>query len=100
MDDSNYFVNIDLDSEKISNLLNEQNESKGKGHNNKENKDKDEKSSSTNSKKKFKNKRSDKSCDSYIFVFLDFLIQSLISYGFYYLCYILKFDFEGVTKLH
>ena len=96
MDDSNYFVNIDLESEKISNLLNEQNESKGKGYNNKENKDKDEKSSSTNSKKKFKNKRSDKSCDSYIFVFLDFLIQSLISYGFYYLCYILKFDFEGV----
>ena len=49
--------------------------------------------------KKVKNKKRDKSCDTYIFVFFVFLIHSLISYGFYYLCYILKFDFEGVTKL-
>ena len=100
MDDSNYFDNIDLDSEKISNLLNDQNESNGKGqknNENNENKNNDKQSSSTKSKKKVKNKKRDKSCDSYIFVFLVFLIQSLISYGFYYLCYILKFDFGGAT---
>ena len=92
MEDSNFFADIDLNEEKISDLLNDQDEAKGKI--NKENKNKDGYSSSNNSKK-FRTKNKEKSCDSYIFVFLDFLIQSLISYGFYYLCYILKFDFEG-----
>jgi len=76
MEDSNFFADIDLNEEKISDLLNDQDEAKGKI--NKENKNKDGYSLSNNSKK-FKTKNKDKSCDSYIFVFLDFLIQSLIS---------------------
>ena len=51
MGDSNYFNNIDLDSEKISNLLNEQNESNGKGQKNNENKNNDKQHPSIKSKK-------------------------------------------------
>ena len=87
-------ADVDLDIERISNLLNEKEEKKEKG-NKVENENKAGKSLNSKTKKIKKNK-SGKYFDSYVFVFLDFLIQSLISYGFYYLCYILKFNGAGI----
>ena len=89
------FSDDDLDRVKISNLLDEQNETKEKGQIIKEN-DNINKESLISNSKKFKTKKTENFCDSYFFVFIDFLIQSLISLCFYYLCYIFAFDSEGI----
>ena len=46
--------------------------------------------------KNSKNKQAENIGDSYILVFVDFLCQSLISLGFYFLSYLLKFDFDDI----
>jgi hypothetical protein len=81
---------------RISNLLKEQNEQKEQleislKDDNIQNNENAEKLVNDD---KYKNQKN--IGDSYIFVFVDFLCQSLISLGFYYLSYFLKFDFDDI----
>ena len=81
---------------RISNLLKEQNEQKEQSEislkdDNIQNNENAEKLVNDD---KYKNQKN--IGDSYIFVFVDFLCQSLISLGFYYLSYFLKFDFDDI----
>ena len=81
---------------RISNLLKEQNEQKeqleiSSKDDNIQNNENGEKLVNDD---KYKNQKN--IGDSYIFVFVDFLCQSLISLGFYYLSYFLKFDFDDI----
>ena len=81
---------------RISNLLKEQNEQKEQleislKDDNIQNNENGEKLVNDD---KYKNQKN--IGDSYIFVFVDFLCQSLISLGFYYLSYFLKFDFDDI----
>ena len=81
---------------RISNLLKEQNEQKEQleislKDENIQNNENGEKLVNDD---KYKNQKN--IGDSYIFVFVDFLCQSLISLGFYYLSYFLKFDFDDI----
>ena len=81
---------------RISNLLKEQNEQKEQSEislkdDNIQNNENGEKLVNDD---KYKNQKN--IGDSYIFVFVDFLCQSLISLGFYYLSYFLKFDFDDI----
>ena len=81
---------------RISNLLKEQNEQKEQSEislkdDNIQNNENTEKLVNDD---KYKNQKN--IGDSYIFVFVDFLCQSLISLGFYYLSYFLKFDFDDI----
>jgi len=81
---------------RISNLLKEQNEQKEQleislKDDNIQNNENAEKLVNDDKYKNHKNIG-----DSYIFVFVDFLCQSLISLGFYYLSYFLKFDFDDI----
>ena len=113
------FGDVDLTGVRVSNLLNEKNEGeeedeeqekikyelgvispKEKVHNysiNEEDEDIKENIIKTQTKVKIIRKIN---CDNYMLVFVDFIIQSLISFGFYYLCYVLQFDFqETILKI-
>ena len=102
MEDSKDFTDVDLNGLKISTLLNEQNDEKGKEIISQEidsdniikedvdnKKIKDEQNANvqfiSNNYKNKKNRFIDNPYESYVYVFVDYLIQSLISLGLYYL---------------
>ena len=102
MTDVEDFANANLNGiriSRISNLLKEQNEQKEKEEISSQDdviqyNEKEEKLLNDGKYKNQKIKNNENIGDSYIFVFVDFLCQSLISLGFYYLSYFLKFDFD------
>ena len=114
MEEHKDFGYADLEGVRISNLLNNQNEikekeeispkldetnSKGKeffNNEEKKNGNSDEQLVNDNNEQNQKNKITDNFFHNYVFVYIVFLIQSLISLGFYYLSYILKFDFVDI----
>ena len=104
MEDSKDFGNADLEGVRISTLLDEANEEKEKevgvksASNDSEIKNKENSNEEIiNSKyKEQKNKIVDNSYDSYVYVYVVFLIQSLISFGYFFLFYKLKFEDNGI----
>ena len=102
MEDSKDFGNVDLEGVRISTLLEEANDEKEKeiksSLNNSEIKNKENSNEEiiNNKYEKQKNKIIDKSYDNYIHVYAVFLIQSLISFGYYFLFYKLKFQDNGI----
>lgn len=102
MEDSKDFGNVDLEGVRISTLLEEANDEKEKEikslSNNSEIKNKENSNEEliNNKYEKQKNKIIDKSYDNYIHVYAVFLIQSLISFGYYFLFYKLKFQDNGI----
>ena len=114
MEENKDFGDVDLEGVRISNILNNQNEIKEKEEissklivsdskekeffNNEEKKDENlnEQLINDNNEKNQKNKMTNNFYYNYVFVFIVYLIQSLISLGFYYLSYILKFDFTDI----
>ena len=102
MEDSKDFGNVDLEGVRISTLLEEANDEKEKeiksSLNNSEirNKENSNEELINNKYEKQKNKIIDKSYDNYIHVYAVFLTQSLISFGYYFLFYKLKFHDNGI----
>ena len=102
MEDSKDFGNVDLEGVRISTLLEEANDEKEKEikstSNNSEIKNKENSNEEiiNNKYEKQKKKIIDKSYDNYIHVYAVFLIQSLISFGYYFLFYKLKFQDNGI----
>ena len=114
MEENKDFGDVDLEGVRISNILNNQNEIKEKEEissklivsdskekeffNNEEKKDENlnEQLINDNNEQNQKNKMTNNFYYNYVFVFIVYLIQSLISLGFYYLSYILKFDFTDI----
>ena len=102
MEDSKDFGNVDLEGVRISTLLEEANDEKEKeiksSLNNSEIKNKENSNEEliNNKYEKQKNKIIGKSYDNYIHVYAVFLIQSLISFGYYFLFYKLKFQDNGI----
>ena len=102
MEDSKDFGYVDLEGVRISTLLEEANDEKEKeiksSSNNSEIKNKENSNEEliNNKFEKQKNKIIDKSYDNYIHVYAVFLIQSLISFGYYFLFYKLKFQDNGI----
>ena len=100
MEDSKDFGNVDLEGVRISTLLEEANDEKEikLSSNNSEIKNKENSNEEliNNKYEKQKNKIIDKSYDNYIHVYAVFLIQSLISFGYYFLFYKLKFQDNGI----
>ena len=114
MEESKDFGDADLEGVRVSNLLNIRNDIKVKEEispklnvmdskekeyfNNEEKKDGnlDEQLINDNNEINPQDKVTNNFYHNYVFVFIVFLIQSLISLGFYYISYILKFDFVDI----
>ena len=104
MEDSKDFGSFDLNEVRISTLLTETNEEKDEKKeikspsNDSELKDKEiiKKELTNNNDKEQKKRIIDNSYDSYVYVYVEYLIQSLISLGYYFLFYKFKFEDDGI----